>query len=383
MKKYLSIFVLFLIIGMGLAYVNHKVSAALPVCSDFIDNDGDGLVDIADPQCHTDGDASNPGSWDEFGTSEKSSIPPVVNAGPDQIITSTLVTTPSSATASDADGTIVTYEWTLVSGPAGSSFSSPATLATDFANLVPGIYVFKLKVTDNDGLTAEDDVQITVNAPTSGGGSGGGSSSGCILGSSCGVSVPTVSPVIAPVPPVGQVLGATQIACGPSTGRPCLLQKTGGVIKASVERLLANKNANSVAAKEGNSLVIKSLGINKHILQLPTIDALFREAMISPASPSTPDKGGNTVLIGHAYYSRNGVQSKSTFFDLGKMKIGEEIEVTWKGVKYTYVVSEAKQVKPDQIEVEDQTADETLTIYSCGKFTNSIRNVVVAKLKKA
>jgi hypothetical protein len=29
-----------------------------------VDNDGDGVVDIDDPQCHTDGDASNPASYD-------------------------------------------------------------------------------------------------------------------------------------------------------------------------------------------------------------------------------------------------------------------------------------------------------------------------------
>ncbi len=33
-------------------------------CSDGVDNDGDGLSDIDDPGCHTDGDATNPASYD-------------------------------------------------------------------------------------------------------------------------------------------------------------------------------------------------------------------------------------------------------------------------------------------------------------------------------
>ncbi len=225
------------------------------------------------------------------------------------------------------------------------------------------------------GLPCPTCVIAPIVTPPSGGGGGGG---GCMPGAPCSLPAPTPAPVIAPVP---QVLGATQIACGEATGRPCMLQKTGGLAKPDNTRLSTNRNANSVAGKEGNSLVIKKLGINKHILQLPTIDALFREAMISPGSPSTPDKGGNTVLVGHAYYSRNGSQSKSTFFELDTMKAGDEIEVTWKGVKYTYIVSEVKTVKPDQIEVEDQTTESILTIYSCGRYTNAIRNVVVAKLK--
>lgn len=35
-----------------------------PQCSDGIDNDGDGLIDAADPGCHTDGDPNNPASFD-------------------------------------------------------------------------------------------------------------------------------------------------------------------------------------------------------------------------------------------------------------------------------------------------------------------------------
>ena len=43
----------------------------LPECSDLKDNDGDGKIDSADPRCHTDGDASNPGSYDPNDDSEE------------------------------------------------------------------------------------------------------------------------------------------------------------------------------------------------------------------------------------------------------------------------------------------------------------------------
>lgn len=36
----------------------------LPECSDGIDNDGDGVIDIDDPGCHTDNDPNNPDSYD-------------------------------------------------------------------------------------------------------------------------------------------------------------------------------------------------------------------------------------------------------------------------------------------------------------------------------
>jgi LPXTG-motif cell wall-anchored protein len=41
-----------------------------PECSDGIDNDGDGLIDAADPDCHTDGNAGNPASYNPSDMSE-------------------------------------------------------------------------------------------------------------------------------------------------------------------------------------------------------------------------------------------------------------------------------------------------------------------------
>ena len=43
-----------------------------PECSDTTDNDGDGVADIDDPDCHTDGNASNPDSYDPDDDSEAS-----------------------------------------------------------------------------------------------------------------------------------------------------------------------------------------------------------------------------------------------------------------------------------------------------------------------
>jgi hypothetical protein len=39
-------------------------AVAPPACSDTADNDGDGVIDADDPGCHTDGDATNPDSFD-------------------------------------------------------------------------------------------------------------------------------------------------------------------------------------------------------------------------------------------------------------------------------------------------------------------------------
>jgi len=50
------------------------------ICSDDLDNDGDGLVDEKDPGCHKDGDATNASSYDRKDKSEihKIPVPPAV-----------------------------------------------------------------------------------------------------------------------------------------------------------------------------------------------------------------------------------------------------------------------------------------------------------------
>ncbi|MBU2946338.1 PKD domain-containing protein, partial [Zobellia uliginosa] len=66
-----------------------------------------------------------------------------------------------SGSATDEDGTIVSYEWTKNSGPAANITNaiSSATMATD---LVAGDYVFRLTATDNDTGTGSNTVAFTV-----------------------------------------------------------------------------------------------------------------------------------------------------------------------------------------------------------------------------
>lgn len=89
---------------------------------------------------------------------------PVVNAGPNQTISLPLNTVTLRGTASDPDGTITNYSWTRVSGPAtGVVIQSPNNAVTNVTGLQQGTYIFRLKVTDNSGATATDDVQIKVD----------------------------------------------------------------------------------------------------------------------------------------------------------------------------------------------------------------------------
>jgi hypothetical protein len=100
--------------------------------------------------------------------------PPTVNITTiDQTITLPASSiTGVTSTSSDPDGSIVSRQWSVVTSPVGSSpsFSAPTSATTDITNLtVAGAYQFRLVVTDDDGATASDVINVQVNPQVSGG----------------------------------------------------------------------------------------------------------------------------------------------------------------------------------------------------------------------
>lgn len=90
--------------------------------------------------------------------------PPVANAGSDQSIQLPANIVLLDGTAStDADGSIVTYSWTKIAGPAQYTIANAGNATTSVNNLVAGTYEFRLVVTDDDGATDDDTVVIHVS----------------------------------------------------------------------------------------------------------------------------------------------------------------------------------------------------------------------------
>jgi hypothetical protein len=90
---------------------------------------------------------------------------PVVNAGPDQIIT--LPATASLVGTATDDGlpnppNALTITWSKLSGPGTVSFANPGAPTTTATFSVAGNYVLRLTASDS-ALTSTDDVNVTVN----------------------------------------------------------------------------------------------------------------------------------------------------------------------------------------------------------------------------
>lgn len=91
-------------------------------------------------------------------------INPTADAGINQTLTwPTNTTTVSASGSSDPDGTIVSYLWSKISGPATYGILGAGSVTATINGLDIGAYQFAIKVTDNSGGTASDTIGITQN----------------------------------------------------------------------------------------------------------------------------------------------------------------------------------------------------------------------------
>lgn len=87
---------------------------------------------------------------------------PIANVGEDQIIYLPSTTATLSGSGTNGTGTIISHAWSLFSGPSGGDIATPQNYTTTVINLVEGTYIYKLTVTDNNGLVGTGLVQIVV-----------------------------------------------------------------------------------------------------------------------------------------------------------------------------------------------------------------------------
>jgi hypothetical protein len=88
--------------------------------------------------------------------------PPTAEAGPSKIIQLPVSNVTLIGSGTSPNGSISSYLWNKVSGPNNPTIVNPVSATTVINNLVAGVYVFQLRVTDNLGLSATDTTSVTV-----------------------------------------------------------------------------------------------------------------------------------------------------------------------------------------------------------------------------
>ena len=91
---------------------------------------------------------------------------------------------------------------------------------------------------------------------------------------------------------------------------------------------------------------------------------------------STPENGGNTVIVGHRYADN---APGYHLYDIDKLSLGDELILYWGQKEYVYYVYNTLEVPETAIAIEDPSDKNILTLYACD-WSGSNRLVVQAEL---
>lgn len=173
-------------------------------------------------------------------------------------------------------------------------------------------------------------------------------------------------------------IGITLVLIGSYIGYILISPKINKKSQASIKQ-----SAKEQPQSNKNVIFIPSVGIQADIAQgsVGLLDQGF--AWHRLPEQGNPIKGGNMIITGHSFvwgYKPDEVKKRSIFYDLKNSKVGDEVLINWSGKQYKYSITKIKTVKPSAIEIESQTNDPQLTIYTCtlGGAADG-RVVVIAK----
>jgi LPXTG-site transpeptidase (sortase) family protein len=113
---------------------------------------------------------------------------------------------------------------------------------------------------------------------------------------------------------------------------------------------------------QANHLIVPSMLLDQPIVENSNMYRALDQGVWRWPGGSTPDKGSNTVLVGHRFtYTK----PKGVFYFLDKVHIGDSIGIVWSNKTYVYRVTNTKVVHPTQTSILSPTEESTLTMYTC------------------
>ncbi|HEU4891732.1 MAG TPA: FG-GAP-like repeat-containing protein [Vicinamibacterales bacterium] len=96
-----------------------------------------------------------------------SNLQPIANAGADQNVNPGITVLLNGGASSDPENQALTYQWTFVSRPSGSTatLNNPASVTPTFVADLAGTFIIRLIVNDGTQNSNPDEVEIRVNGP--------------------------------------------------------------------------------------------------------------------------------------------------------------------------------------------------------------------------
>lgn len=131
-------------------------------------------------------------------------------------------------------------------------------------------------------------------------------------------------------------------------------------------------------APQGNRIVIPVAGVDLPIIEGNDVSIVDGGGSLRKKLwVESPKDIGNTVIIAHRFSYRN---PAGGFYHLDEVHVGDRLAIYWQGEELVYQVVETKIVPSTAVEIENNTPDRTLTLYTCTPiFSSENRLVVIAK----
>lgn len=126
------------------------------------------------------------------------------------------------------------------------------------------------------------------------------------------------------------------------------------------------------------SVKIDSANVSGKIVDGFSQDSMFRGFWHYPMS-SAPGKRGNTVIFGHRFYKLP--PSRDTFFNLDKVAVGDQIELSMDDDVLTYTVVATRVVDKTDASILSQTGDYRLTLVTCTPLWTSDKRLAVIAIQ--
>lgn len=130
------------------------------------------------------------------------------------------------------------------------------------------------------------------------------------------------------------------------------------------------------AEKHPNSIIIPKMMLDTPIIEGPESDSfnLLNQGAWRLPFASSPDKGSNTVIVGHRF-SYTG--PRGIFYYMDKLSQGDDIALWWDNEMYKYKVESTHVARSTDVEVQEPTDDDRLTLYTCTPLWNPVKRLVV------
>lgn len=143
------------------------------------------------------------------------------------------------------------------------------------------------------------------------------------------------------------------------------------------------KVKNTQPEVEENRLYIPAINIDVAVVEGNTEAVLDKGAWHRKPQNGNPEKGGNFVLSAHRFemgLTPQQTRTKSPFYNIDKLQVGDKIYVDYNKKRYTYEVTRKYSVDRFAVTIEAPSEEAKMTLYSCDLRGEAAgREVVEAK----